>query len=156
MQLAALNNVEHRLTLPIQQPYSSNPAQLAQTPSLPPSNPQQFNATIYYICSDNKAHEFVASLPPAVGSPQQRLPSPYPTLPPCSLHVAECPCTAICAQQQQQQRGQQQLLQQTATVVGQRVISFTQTYSPPPLPLLHYATALLIHRKPALTATVPN
>lgn len=69
-----------------------------------------------------------------------------PTLPllyplPCSLHVADCPCTAICAQQQQQQRGQQQLLQQTATVVGQRVISFTQTHSSCLSPLLPYPSS---------------
>lgn len=46
-----------------------------------------------------------------------------------AMHVADCPCTAICAQQQQQQ-----LLQQTATV-GRRVISSTQTQSVPSSPL---------------------
>lgn len=70
---------------------------------------------------------------------------PSPSLGP-AMHVADCPCTAICAQQQQQQ----QLLQQTATV-GRRVISFTQTQTqlvpplppcspapPPPTPALFY------------------
>lgn len=136
-------------------------APVCHRPSTQAAAIHQFNPTIYYICSDNKAHEFVASLchpqlPPHTASPHLPLPL-SPSLGP-AMHVADCPCTAICAQQQQQQ-----LLQQTATV-ERRVISFTQTQTQlvPPLhpssscSSSYSCTVLLIRRKPALTATVPN
>lgn len=78
-------------------------------------------------------------MPPTVATCLTILSSLLSLTPPLgpAMHVADCPCTAICAQQQQQQ---QQLLQQTATV-GQRVISSTQTQSVPSSPLSIYIRA---------------